>query len=126
MNELVERQTSTRVWLLSTAAVLFSTASAFGFLFYFAMRLSGVLLQHKPGHDVGVPFATYWLIASLFCLIGTIVTTTLALQRWAGVSCLPRFIGRFVLAAILSTILTVLIGLLLFWIICAFSSGVVQ
>jgi hypothetical protein len=126
MKELVERQTSPRVWLLSTAAVLFSTASAFGFLVYFAMRLSVVDLLDKPGHHVGVPFATYWLIASLFCFIGTIVTTTLALRRWAGVSRLSRFIGRFVLAAILSTILTVLMGLLLFWIISAFSSGVVQ
>ncbi len=72
-----------------------------------------------------VRVATYCLIASLACLIGTIVTTTLALPRW-GLSRSSRFIGRFVLAALLSTILTVLIGFLLFLIISAFSSGTVQ
>ena len=65
MKELVARQTSPRVWLLRTAAVLFSTVSAFGFLVCFAMRLSVVDLLDKPGHDVGIPGATYWLIASL-------------------------------------------------------------
>jgi len=125
MKEPVERQTALRVWLLRAAAVLFSIASAFGFLVYFAMRLSVVDLLDKPTHDVGVPFATYWLIASLFCFVGAIVTTTLALPYWAGVSRVSR-VGHFVVAAILSTILTVLIGLLLFLIIRAFSSGTVQ
>ena len=129
MKELVERQTSPGAWLLSTAAVLFSTASAFAFLVYFAVGTSigdlDYLLDKPPKHDMEVRVATCCLIASLACLIGTIVTTTLALPRW-GLSRSSRFIGRFVLAALLSTILTVLIGFVLFLIISAFSSGTVQ
>ena len=49
------------------------------------------------------------LIAALFCLGGSIVTTTRALLfAYAGTSLFSRFIGRFVLGTILSTILTVL------------------
>ena len=125
MKELVERQTSHGGWLLSTIAVLLSTTSAFAFLAYFAMRSTGDLdyLLDEPQHRTGHA-PTYWLIASLFCLIGTIMTTTLALPRW-GLSRSPRFIGRFALAAIFSTILTVLVGLLLLLIVGRFSSGTV-
>jgi len=115
-----ERQASYRFWLLRTAAVLFSTVSAFGFLGWLAEDHSLDYLLDKPPRN----FATYWLILSLCCFIGAISTIVPALPRWASVSRLSRF-GHVVVAAILSTVVTVLIGLLLFFIISAFSSGTV-
>lgn len=126
MKVIVQRQTSPRVWLLRTAALLFSATSAFGFLAYFAMRLSVVDLLDKPGREAGVPFAAYYLTASLFCLIGSIVATTLALPFYAGESHLSRLIGRLVPASILSMILTVLVGVVEFLIIGTFSSPAIQ
>jgi hypothetical protein len=52
MKELVERQASFRVWLLRTAAVLFSTVSAFGFLGWLAEDHSLDYLLDKPPRNL--------------------------------------------------------------------------
>lgn len=130
MKALVERQTSPRIWVLGAVAVLFSIASSF---LYFLHLFEGFAASdwldirgREADAVIAQHHAAYWLMASLFCLTCSTVTTTLLLPFYAEASRLVRLIGRFVLASIFSTALTGLIGLLALTIISMFSSRSVQ
>jgi len=130
MKALVERQTSPRVWVLGAVAVLFSIAAAFLYLLHLVQGFVASDWLDIPGREADAVIAqhraAHWLMASLFCLTCSTVTTTLLLPFYAEASRLARLMGRFVLASIFSIALTGLIGLLAFTIISMFSSRSVQ
>jgi hypothetical protein len=130
MRAAIDRQTTPHIWVLGTIAVLLSVASA---LSYFLHAGQGIVvgdLLGLPGHEAGVALAqhraTYWLMACLICLTGSIVTAALALPFCADASRPVRLIARFVLASIFSLALTVLIGVVSFAIITALHHSVVR
>jgi|SRR5580658_936690 hypothetical protein len=130
MKTVVEQQTSPRIWSLGAVAVLFSIASAFLYFLHLAQAFAFSDWLDIPGREADAAIAhhraTYWLMASLFCLTCSTATTTLLLPFFAEASRVARLIGRFVLASVFSTVLTGLIGLLAFTIISIFSSRSVQ
>jgi hypothetical protein len=112
-----------RIWVLGAVAVLFSIASAYSFFIYVTQAFVAGDLLGLPGRESDVAIAqhraTCWLMASLFSLVCSIVPTTLLLPFFAHASRLARFVGRFVLASVISLVLTVLIGNVAFSVITA-------
>jgi hypothetical protein len=129
MKAVIDRQTTLHIWVLGTIAVLLSVASAFSYFLRIGQGIVVGDLLGLPGREADVALArhraTYWLMASLICLTGSIVTTTLALPYYADASRLARFIARFILASIFSLALTVLIGVVSLTIITALHHSVV-
>lgn len=110
-------------------AVLLSIASAFSYLGYVGQGIIVGGLLGLPGRESDVViaqhWATYWLVASLCCLTGSIVTAALVLPIDSDASRLSRFIARFVVASILSLAVTVFIEFVAFSIITALHRSVV-
>lgn len=110
--------------------MLFSIAAAFLYLLHLVQGLVASDWLDIPGREADAVIAqhraTHWLMASLFCLTCSTVTTTLLLPFYAEASRLARLMGRFVLASIFSIALTGLIGVLAFTIIAMFTSRSVQ
>jgi len=124
------RQASLRLWSLGCGAVLFSVASAAGYIEYVGQGIVVGDLFGLRGREADVAaaqkWATCWLLASVSCLAGSIVTAAFALPFYADASRLSRFIARFVLASIFSTVLTALIVLVAFSIITSLHRSVVH
>jgi hypothetical protein len=130
MKAASDRKSPFRIWSLGATAVLFSIASAFSYLGYIAQGIVVGDLLGLSGREADVAVAqqraTYWLITSMFCLTGSTLTAAFALPLYADTSRLPRFIARFVLASILSLVLTLFIGVVVLSIVTALHKSVVQ
>jgi hypothetical protein len=130
MKAAIDRQTTPHIWALGTIAVLLSVASALSYFLHIGQGIVVGDLLGLPGHEADVALAqhraTYWLMACLICLTGSIVTAALALPCYADASRPARFIARFVLASIFSLALTVLIVVVSFAIITALHHSVVR
>jgi hypothetical protein len=109
MKAAIARQTPLRIWSLGAIAVLFSIASAFSYLGHIGQGIVVGDLLGLSGREADVAVAqqraTYWLIASLFCLTGSISTAAFALPFYTDASRLSRFIARFILASVFSLVL---------------------
>lgn len=105
-------------------------ASAFSYIGHIEQGLIVGDLLGLPGREGGVALAqhraTYWLLACVGCLIGSIITTTFALPFFADASRLARFIGRFALASLFSLALTVFIGVVAFTVVASLHHSVVR
>jgi hypothetical protein len=127
-----DRQAPLRLWVLGGGALLLSIASAFSYIGYIGQGIVVGDLIGLRGREADVAaaqqWATYWLLASAFCLAGSIGTVTPALPFpfYADASRLSRFTARLVLASIFSTVLTVLVGLVLFSVITALHRSVIH
>lgn len=130
MKAAIHRQTTLHIWVLGTIAVLLSVASAFSYFLHIGQGIVVGDLLGLQGREADVALAqhryTYWLIACLTCLTGSIVTTALALPYYADASRPARFIARLILASIFSLASTVLIGVVSFTIITALHHSVVR
>lgn len=130
MDTGIKRRTTPKVWVLGTIAVVLSVASAFSYFGFFAQGFVVGDLLGLPGREGDVALAqhraTYWLIACLACLTGSIIVTALALPFFADASLLARLTARFVIASICSVALTVSIGAAAFTIITALHRSVVR
>jgi hypothetical protein len=71
-------------------------------------------------------WAAIWLLASVCCLIGSSVAGALATPIYDYAPRLPRFVGRLVLASIVSIVLAVFIGLVSFSFITASHRPVIR
>jgi hypothetical protein len=123
METSTDRQDAFRFWGLGTSAVSLCAASAFSYFCYMGQGIVVGDLLGLRGREAHVAIAQrrgiYWLVASVCCLAGSGITGALVTPIYEDASRLPRFIARFVLASIISIVLTVLIGLVLFSIITA-------
>ncbi len=110
--------------------MLLSIASALSYFGYIAQGIVVGALLGLPGRELNVALAqhraTYWLVASLCCLTGSMVTATLALPFYPDATRPSRFIARFVLASMLSLALTLFIGVVAFSVIAALHRPVVR
>jgi len=128
--ELWRRQAPLPLWILGSGAVLLSVASAASYFGYIGQGIVVGDLFGLRGREADVvaaqQWATYWLLASVSCLAGSIVTAAFAFPFYADASPRSRFIARFVLASIFSTALTALIVMVAFSIITALHRSVVH
>jgi hypothetical protein len=130
MEASIDHTITHRVWIPAVIAVLLSIASALSYFGYVGQGIVVGALIGLPGRESDVAIAqhqaTYWLVASLCCLTGSIVTAALALPLCSDASRSFRFIARFVVASILSLAVTVFIGFVAFSIITALHRPVVH
>jgi hypothetical protein len=125
--ETVHRTTAFRVWIPGSIAVLLSIACAFSYIAYMGQGIIAGALLGLPGRQGDVAFAqhraAYWFLASLFCLIASAATGTIALPFYSDASRRSRLIERFILASIFSVIFTVLVGIVAFSAMTALHRG---
>ena len=118
MKATTDRRSRLRLWILGAIVTLLSMASAFCYFGHIGQEIVVGALLGLPGRDADVAIAqhraTYWLMASLFCLTGSILTGAVAMPFYSDASRPSRFIARFVLASIFSLVLTVFIGAVAF------------
>jgi hypothetical protein len=125
MKAPINRTRTLRIWIPGTIAVLLSIACAFSYFGYIGQGIAVGALLGLPGREADVAIAqhrgTDWLLASLFCFTGSIVTGAVALPFpfYPDASRLSRLVARSVLVSILSVALTVFSGVVGFSIIAA-------
>ena len=82
MEASIDQRIAHRVWIPAVIAVLLSIASAFSYFGYVGQGIIVGALLGLPGRESDVAiaqhWATYWLVASLCCLTGSIVRACVA------------------------------------------------
>lgn len=114
MKPASDRQDALRFWGLGTLAVLLCAGAAFSYLFCMSNGIAAGALIGLRGRERDVitaqRWARFWFTASVGCLGASSLAAALATPVYDEVSRVAQFIGRAVVAAVVSFVLAVFIG----------------
>jgi len=121
MRTAADQQEALRFWVLGAFAVLLCAGSAFSYLHSMVYGIAAGDLLGVAGREADVAFAQrwakIWLLISV-CGVGVSgLAGALATPIFADTPRLPQFIGRLVVALLVSFLLAILIGWVYFSIV---------
>src|SRR5215472_5176500 len=123
MRSATDQQEALRFWALGAFAVLLSAGAAFSYLHSVVYGIAAGDLLGVAGREADVAFAQrwakIWLLISVCGVRASGLAGALATPIFEDVPRLPQFIGRLVVALLVSFLLAVLIG----WVYLSIVSG---
>jgi len=121
MSTSTDQQQALRFWALGAFAVLLSAGSVFSYLHCMGYGMAAGDLIGVAGREADVAlaqrWAKFWLTISVCCLGSSGLAGALATPIYEDAHWLSQFIGRFVVALLISFLLAVLIAWVYFSIV---------
>ena len=125
-----DRQDTLRFWGLAAIAILLSAGAAFSYLHSMGYGIAAGDLIGLRGREGDVAFAqrwaTVWLLTAVGCLGVSSLAGALATPIYEDAAPLSRLTARLVGALVVSFVLAVLIGFILFSIITSSHRSIVR
>ena len=106
------------VWVRATTGACLSAAAALAYLAYMAQGIVVAALIGLPGREQDIVTAgqrgTYWFVVSFLCQSTMIAVIAPLIPFASGEKPATRLIVRVVFASVVSLLLTVLVGIVMF------------